>query len=206
MNKYRFTIAFLWFSTVSLWGQNETLPLHRRFLSQEWTFSAYNNAIALPLSGRIGIVHTPFHPGISVTRNHYWNNSQTHQIFQTFTAGLFYQQYVQTGVQLYSAFNYRYQMPFKLGLAAHLGVGYLHAFRDLQQFQLNDNQEYEKKVNLGRPGLMIPFGVSFSYKINESWRPFLGYQMWFQTPFSKEYISILPNTSLHIGTIYTPKN
>jgi hypothetical protein len=176
------------------------------FFTKDWTFSVFNNAIALPLSGKAGIVHTPVHFGATVGKIHAWNNNPHHQIYQTFTTGIFYQQYVQTGLQVYSAFNYRYQTGFNLGFEAHLGAGYIHAFRDLQQFKLNENGEYEKKKNWGRPGLMIPAEIAFSYKINEYWRPFIGYQMWFQTPFSKEYIPVLPNTSLHLGTTFSLKN
>lgn len=200
MKKYLVTLILFSIFSIRLLAQYETPPIQKRFLSPEWTFSVFNNAIALPFSGRLGIVHNPLHPGAAVSKTHYWNTNRTHQLYQTFTAGLFYQQHVQTGVQLYSAFNYRFLTSFKLGLEAHVGVGYLHAFRDLQQFKLNDAQQYEKMANLGRPSLMVPLGVSFSYPFNDTWRPFIGYQIWFQTPFAKEYISILPNTSLHIGT------
>jgi hypothetical protein len=199
MKKYLLAICLIPLSCAGLFAQQTKAQERKPFLSDEWTFSVYNNAISMPFSGKIGILHAPIHPGLSVGRSHYWNTKTTHQLFQTFQLGVFYQQYVQTGIQVYSAFNYRYQMPFGLGLGAHLGVGYLHAIRDLQQFELNSAGQYEKKINIGRPSIMIPAGLTFSYWINEKVRPFIAYQMWFQTPFSKEYIPILPNTSLHLG-------
>lgn len=199
MKKYIGIIFLVLINGLSVFGQTSNSNQKKAFFSDEWSFSVFNNAIAMPFTGKIGIIHAPLHPGLSVGKNHYWNNKPQHQLFQTFTLGVFYQQYVQTGVQFYSAFNYRYQSNFKMGFDAHLGVGYLHAFRDLQQFELNGEGAYQKKANWGQPKLMIPAGITISYLINNKIRPFIGYQIWFQTPFSKQYIPILPNTSLHLG-------
>jgi hypothetical protein len=171
---------------------------------KQFEISYFNNAIALPLSGKWGIFHSPTHPGLTVGTSLYWNNSPKNELFQSFRLGVYYQQFVQTGIQLYSTFNYRYNFNFGLGVGANLGVGYLHSFRDLEQFELDENGEYQEVANWGRMGLMFPIGLQLSCdlrKQNVPLRLFSEYQIWFQTPFSKEYIPVLPNTSLHVGAI-----
>jgi hypothetical protein len=169
-----------------------------------------NNAIALPFTGTLGIFHEPLHPGFGVgmTVKH-WNKNTKHLLYQTARFGLIYQQYVQTAVQVYSDFNYRFQALKGFGAGINLGVGYLHSFNDLQQFKLNAQGQYEKTGAFGRPNVMIPIGLNLGYlftsKDNRQVRPFIEYQLWLQTPFAKAYIPILPNSALHIGISTTLK-
>ncbi len=170
----------------------------------EYFATLLNNAISFPFGGTLGILHQPLHPGfgMGMTVKH-WNKSSQHQIYQTARFGLIYQQYVQTAVQLYSDFNYRFQTSMGFGAGANVGLGYVHSFNGLQQFKATAQGQYEKTGKLGRSNVMIPVGLNVGYaftlKNGRQLRPFIEYQLWLQTPFAKEYIPILPNSALHIG-------
>ena len=186
------------------------LPLQAQSLKErgflkELQISYFNNAIALPFSGKLGIFHSPAHPGLRVGTNFRWNKNEKHLLSQNAHFGLFYQQFVQTGVQLYSSFQYAYRFGFGLETGANLGFGYLHTFPDLERFRLDADGNYQKIRNWGRMGVMIPLGFQIQYDFRKHKLPlklFTEYQIWFQTPFSKAYIPVLPNTSLHIGTTW----
>ena len=170
----------------------------------EYFATLTNNAISFPFGGTLGVIHQPLHLGFGLGMIvKHWNKSPQHQIYQTARFGLIYQQYVQTAVQLYSDFNYRFQLSTGFGVGANAGLGYVHSFNGVQQFKANAQGQYEKTGKLGRPNVMIPVGLNVGYaftlKNDTQLRPFIEYQLWLQTPFAKEYIPILPNSALHIG-------
>ena len=185
-------------------AQENEAPLPRK----ELFVTIFNNANAMPFSGKAGIIHTPIHPGISAGMNLPINKKVNSLLFQNLRLGLFHHRFSQTGIQLYTETGYRKTFKSGLTLEPRIGLGYLHSIPHTDIFELNDDGEYEKKTNLGRPQLMISAALSPGYDLSEINLPariFLDYQVWFQTPFVNQYIPVLPNISLHLGVAWRLK-
>jgi hypothetical protein len=93
-----------------------------------------------------------------------------------------------------------------IGIESGLGLGYMHAFTDLEQYKLNENGAYKKVPNTGRPSFLASVNIGLSYDLQRKKdipiRLFTLYQLWFQTPFVKSYVPVLPNAALHVGTAF----
>jgi hypothetical protein len=168
--------------------------------------SFFSNATALPGQGLPGTLHAPLHPGLTIGMVMDYKKTEKHQLYQTYRLGFFYQRYVQSAVQLYSEFGYRFSFKNGIGLFSQLGAGYVHSFQDQQKFILKDG-EYKKQFPIGRPQFMISFTPGISYDFEKRFgRPFLffvNYQIWFQLPFVRQYVPVLPNSALHIGAAFS---
>lgn len=188
-----------------LFFTTEGVAQHQPFLD-EVSVSVFNNAIALPFSGKAGVIHSPIHPGFTAAIGSHLNQSLRHQLFLNLKLAYLYQKRAQHGLQLYPEFGYRFTMGNGIGLESGLGLGYIHAFTDLEQFKLNENGEYKKVPNLGRPSFMASLGIGLSYDLQRKkaipMRLFTVYQLWFQTPFVKSYVPVLPNAALHVGSAF----
>lgn len=182
-----------------------TCVAHGQVKPREVSVSIMNNAIAMPFSGHAGIFHTPVHPGLSVGYGKRINSNEKHRLFLNVRMAYIYQQRVQHIVQLFSELNYRPRLYGDFFLNTRLGFGYVHSFSDLEQFKLNDDGEYEVAGRGGRPALFSAFAIGFAYDLEAAlkWRvtPFFDYQLWFQSPFVRSYVPVLPNAALHIGVI-----
>lgn len=191
-------IIFLWACFIYSYG------LHaQENRDKEMLISVFNNATALPLSGKLGIFHAPLHPGISAGASTNLNQHLQHQLFVNVKIAYLYQQRVQHGIQLYPELGYRFVLNSGIGIGPKLGLGYMHAFTDLQQFELNNQGEYKRVNRSGTPSLMASFGVELGYDLQKITtipvRLFTHYQLWFQTPFVRSYVPVLPNAALHVG-------
>ena len=193
MKKYIFLLAFI-FLFINLIKAQDTLRL-------PLNLTLFNNATKLPGSGYIGLLNLPLHPGISIGTELQLNKNPKRQIFQTATLAYFYHRYMQHGIQLYTETGYRYCFKIRLTLEARLGLGYLHSIPATGVYKLYDDGNYEKASSFGRPQFILP---SFSFSIAHRLRgtnvsAFFTYQVWMQMPFVKQYVPLLPNTSVHIG-------
>jgi hypothetical protein len=157
--------------------------------------SVFNVGTQLP-----GKVFTwPVHPGFSAGTEFRYNSSPVNQWFQTARLGLFYHQFTQTALQLYSEAGYRRVIWKGIGAELRMGGGYLHSFPDLEVFEMKKGA-YEKKRQLGRPQAMAGAALGISYTLpSENARLFVDYQFFMQMPFVKSYVPLLPNTALHLG-------
>ncbi|RYD83453.1 MAG: hypothetical protein EOP53_00810 [Sphingobacteriales bacterium] len=177
--------------------------------------SVFSNASALPTSP--GQIFEHMHPGLDIGTSFRYNRSEKHQLAQTVKLGFFYHRFVQSAVQLYSEFAYRYELKNGLGFDALAGAGYVHSIPNTEILELNDQGVYEKKTNLGKPEIMGSFAIGAGYTFNKryresiakhTWNPprlyriFINYQFWLQTPFINSYVPVLPNTALHLGFSY----
>lgn len=164
-------------------------------------FSAFNLGTQLPGSGIAGVFTIPIHPGITAGTEWRYNRHPNRQFFQTLKFGVYYHQYVQTGIQLYSEAGYR-QHVFRGSFAElRLGGGYLHAFSGTEVFTLK-NGEYVKKSAYSRPQFMATSSLALSYQFRKGKIPpriFLEYQFFLQMPFVRNYIPLEPNTAFHAG-------
>lgn len=184
-----------------------SLSLHaQEKKKRELQVSVFNNATALPLSGKLGIFHSPLHPGFSAGVSTHLNQHLRHQLWLSGKIAYLYQQRVQHGIQIYPELGYRFVFDNAIGVGPKLGIGYMHAFTDLQQFELNNQGEYERVKTRGTPSLMASFGLELGYdlqkKIHIPARLFTYYQLWFQTPFVRSYVPVLPNAALHLGCAF----
>jgi len=168
--------------------------------------SVFSNSTALPQNGLPGTLHAPLHPGLTIGLVKDYKKTEKHQLYQTYRLGYFHQRYVQNAIQLYSEFGYRYTFKNGFGLFSQLGAGYVHSFQDQQKFILKDG-EYKKQFPIGRPQFMISFAPGLSYDLEKKCgtplQLFINYQIWFQLPFVRQYVPILPNSSFHIGAIFS---
>jgi hypothetical protein len=168
--------------------------------------SVFSNSTALPANGLPGKLHAPIHPGFTAGIVKDYKKTEKHQLYQTYRVGYFYQRYVQHAIQLYLEFGYRFSFKNGIGLFSQLGAGYVHSFQDQQKFILKDG-EYKKQFPFGRPQFMISFTPGLSYDFEKRCGMplllFVNYQIWFQLPFVRQYVPVLPNSSLHAGVIFS---
>jgi hypothetical protein len=185
-------------------------PLFRSYAQEKGHCSVlasfFSNATALPGQGLPGTLHAPLHPGFTIGMVKDYKKTEKHQFYQTYRLGFFYQRYVQSAIQLYSEFGYRFSFKNGFGLFSQLGAGYVHSFQDQQKFILK-NGEYKKQFPIGRPQFMISFTPGLSYDLEKKCGTpllfFINYQIWFQLPFVRQYVPVLPNSALHIGAAFS---
>ncbi|MFA6057388.1 MAG: hypothetical protein WC756_04260 [Taibaiella sp.] len=187
---------FLIFISLSAKAQQTDLPI---------SISVFNNGTSLPGAGYVGVFSKTIHPGITLGTYHLYRKKERSEIFQTLKLGYFYHRHAQHGIQLYSELGYRYLTQSGFYGEGLLGIGYLHAIADVQQFKWEDGK-YVKKANFGRPQFMATASLAAGYDLKTKsklpLRLFLQYQFWLQTPFVNKYVPLLPNAALHIGAIY----
>lgn len=163
------------------------------------TLSVFTVATQFPVGSVL-----PIHPGIEGGTEFRLNKSQKNSWFQSAKLGVYHHRLSQTGIMLYSENGFRPRIYDRLHGDMRLGVGYLHAISALQNFKL-DNGTYEKKRSLGRPQFMASVSLGLMWKFNKSYDSpgiFVQGQMFFQMPFIKSYVPVLPNTAFHLGVSY----
>lgn len=163
-----------------------------------------NDATALPFSGKVGVIHTPVHPGLVVSLNRNWTSGPRFQWSQNVKLGYINHYLLQQVIQLYTEANANYAITPSWKVYAGLGAGYLHAFRDNQdKFELQDDGTYKKKRNFGRPQIMFGLTLGTSLGLGSIYDRdvalFINYHSWFQFPFVNQYVPLLPHASLQLG-------
>ena len=162
------------------------------------------NATTLPT--RPGEIFRSIHPGFVVGTSFRYNKSPKNQIAQTLKIGYIYHQFVHHSVPVYSEFEYKRMIGNHFNVSGAIGVGYVHLFSATQVFERNDQGQYERKANWGRPQLMGSTALEVGYLLNPlSEKPleiFTRYQFFIQGPFVRQYVPLLPNTALHLGLNY----
>lgn len=165
--------------------------------------SVYDNITSYPQNGISDMFKSPLHPGILIGTAKVYRKGKRSELFQTLKLSYFFHRYVQHGIQLYTELGYRNTLNFGGGFEVPLGLGYMHSIPANQKFIFKDG-EYKKQFPFGRPQAMISLAPGIFYDFRKKTkipaRVFVSYQVWFQMPFVKSYVPILPNTSLHIGT------
>ncbi|QMU29897.1 hypothetical protein [Adhaeribacter radiodurans] len=168
------------------------------------TVAVLANATALPTRSKE--IFTNLHPGLVVGTSFRYNHSTQNQLSQTVKLGYLYHRFVHHAVQLYSEFEYKRRLKQRFNLATGIGVGYVHLFSATQVFKRNDQGQYEKKPNWGRPQVMGSFALGLGYQLNPNEEKpieiFVRYQFLVQAPFVRQYVPVLPNTALHMGLSY----
>ncbi len=199
MTKLKTIVSFvLIFISLYAFAQNDTskIPV---------SIEISNNSTKLPGSGYVGIINVPIHPGITIGTYKTYSENEKRSIFQTFKLAYFYHHYSHHAFHLYSELGYKYKVCNNFSVNANIGIGYLHSFADVQSFKLSETGSYEKTGNLGRSqftgGGLIGLNYSIPRENKQALTFFINYRFWVQAPFVKEYVLVLPYTTISIGTI-----
>ena len=167
-------------------------------------FSVLNANTMLPGGGDLFLTSSILHPGFNLGAEFLWKNKGNNQLLYNAKLGYFYHRNSQYAIQLFGELGYRRWMAAKhLGVESRLAVGYLHSIPDLQVFKIDDNGNYKDGKGIGRPQAMLALSISPSYTFSPSGdhplRIFVEYQFMVQTPFVKNYVTILPYNLFHLG-------
>jgi len=173
------------------------------FKAQYVSLAISNNAPAKPFEKFGGFFSQNFHPGIEAGYRFDWSAEKKHAWFQEIQASYFYHRFVQHGISLYTGAGYRYKFNRHLAADGSLGIGGVLSIPATANLSLNDKGEYEYNKNAARLQAIVPLSISVSYIIDPSAkRPvelFWKYQQRVQFGFIKEYVPVLPYSSLSLG-------
>ena len=168
-------------------------------------FESGNAITALPFIGAPQLFHSNYHPFITVGGAWVWKEKGKHAWEQTVNIGYIYHRYVQHSIPLFTETIYRLNTGKTFALRAHMGVGYLHSIPGTDRFLLNEDGEYEKITNLGRPQAMAKISFSGLFKVRKNFSLSLNYGVLMQGPFVQSYVPLLPYNTIQVG-VQTPLN
>jgi len=173
------------------------------FKAQYVSLAISNNAPAKPFEKFGGFFTQNFHPGIEAAYRFEWSAGKKHAWFQDIQASYFYHRFVQHGISLYTDAGYRYKFNRHLAADGSLGIGGVLSIPATANLSLNNKGEYEYSQSAARLQAIVPLSISVSYIIDPSAkRPvelFWKYQQRVQFGFIKEYVPVLPYSSLSLG-------
>ena len=162
------------------------------------------NATALPT--RSGEIFRSPHPGLVIGTAFRYNESSKNQLAQTVKVGYIYHQFVHHSVLLFSELEYKRMLSSRINISGAIGLGYVHLFTATEVFRRNEQGQWEKKPNWGRPQLMGSSALGIGYLLNPAGsKPieiFTRYQFFVQGPFVRQYVPVLPNTAIQLGVNY----
>lgn len=166
--------------------------------------SVSNNATQMPGSGYLGFFTVPVHPGISAGTEITLKDWHKSSLYESFRLGGYYHKYSQLAIELYSELIYQYRIG-SFSLEPQFQAGYLMAFSDLQEFEL-EGEVYQGKNFTGKSRFMTGAGLGFAWTFNtEKENPVkisLAYIVNLQMPFVKNYATLLIVTSLQAGVAF----
>ncbi len=200
--KTKLTVALL---TLCLWmsaAQNPIAKLGKKLKAESFELTVFNNQTYFPFVGMGNIVRSKYHPGLSFGYSHNLKEKKKRTLYLDYRVGVFNHRFIQTGVQLYSNIGYRFELPRTFFVATEFGLGYLHSIKQQTTFEADADGSYKKVANWGRPQLMTGIGIKLGKQVSikeKDVRIYLNYQPWFQLPFIKSYVPLMPNNSLHLG-------
>ena len=149
------------------------------------------------------VIKPPLHPGFMAGAEITKKKDRAYQkMIYTFNLGYYHNKYNARTIFINGGLCSRYTAKF--GVFADISglAGYMHSFRPREIFRLNDNGEYEKSSDFGKPGLMLGFciglGYDFSEVTNLPFSIFCRYQQYFQLPYN-DYILALPQSMFQVG-------
>lgn len=148
-----------------------------------------------------------FHPGLNTGLLVLWNNSEKHQIFQSFNLGYFYHRDLQKAPHGFSEISYRYRSRKGLGISPLvIGGGYLMSVSDLGSYNWDpEKMSYIKKSTDVLHNWMITLGSSVS--VETKWNPFnrhkttifLDYRILVHGTFVRETVPMIAYAPIRIG-------
>lgn len=174
--------------------------------AQSWTsrpvsLAVFNNATMLPPASLTAVFNQPLHPGMQVSYEFSWKETDNHKWFQDATLGFYSQRYAFRSLLLYSKAGYRRYMGHFSAEGA-LQAGYMHMFLISDRLVFQDDGTYKAKKGFGKPQFITGAGIGIGYdlgKQKQDKRIFLTYDVRLQMPFVSGYVPLLPNGILTLG-------
>jgi hypothetical protein len=165
---------------------------------------ASNQAVSLPVSGIPATTYSQFHPGLDLFAEKSFGSKEHHQWVLSANAGMNYHRFFQTALRLYGWGEYQYNLNERWDIRAGLGLGYLHAFPDYEQFVKNKDGGWDLVSPVaGRPQFLagLGFGVSRALKQDkpDGMKLELRLRTFLQARFAGSYIPLLPSNALMLG-------
>lgn len=161
--------------------------------------SVYSNATALPFQ-----LPVPVHPGIRLASELSLNKS--HSLVQSASLTGFYHNYSQFAAGAYSEVEYCKRLGHLIELSAGGGFGYIFSKTIAQSYVFIPEKGYVKKPQI-RHHFLFASNMQANYFLKPSVvAVFIRYQFWFQVPYVKGYVPVLPNVALHLGIKLYPFN
>lgn len=188
--------------SVKIYANDSEKKLCKKLKAESYQVNLFTNQYYFPFLGMGNIFTAKYHPGISAGFVKNIKKKEKTTFYYDVKFGVYNHRFIQTGVQLYGDLGYRVNLPKKFFVAGEFGLGYLHAIIHQTQFKADDNGNYTKVKNFGKPQVMTGIGIKVGKEITvckNAGRLFMNYQPWFQFPFIKSYVPLLPNNSLHLG-------
>ena len=164
--------------------------------------SIFSNQTYMPFVGFSNTWQAKMHPGLAVSFEENLKQKQHLGYYYSLNAGVFNHRFIQTGIQLYGNIGYRFNLTHKFYISTEYGLGYLHSIKHQTTFKADAEGNYSKISNFGRAQLMTGIGLGFGKQLtlaSKAVRLYIKYQPWFQLPFIKSYVPLLPNNSMHLG-------
>lgn len=182
------------FVTGNIKAQKQDFPVSLSVINQSWAFPQ-----------KKVFRMKPFYPGLVFGTEYSYKEGKRGRLLQSANFGFFINNVTGSCLFLHSDFVYRYTFNFGLFADVSLGLGYVHAFYPREIFRQNDENEYVKVRDTGKPAIMVSnsfsLGYDFSRKMNKPIALYLRYQWFAQYPYF-ELIPIRPNGVLHVGLRY----
>jgi hypothetical protein len=200
--KINLFLAFLGLVSFKSNADNPKNNCFKKLNAESYQFNVFTNQYYFPVTGLGNIFTAKYHTGISSVFIKDIKKKEKTTLYYDAKIGIYHHRFIQTGVQLYGDLGYRINLPKKFFLAGEFGLGYLHAIVHQTKFKADENGKYSKVKNFGKPQVMTGIGIKAGKQITmgkNTGRLFINYQPWFQFPFIKSYVPLLPNNSLHIG-------
>ncbi|MFO8061485.1 MAG: hypothetical protein R6U31_01000 [bacterium] len=160
-----------------------------------------NEAVSIPSPE--GFAHDVFHPGV-IAGIEYPINSGRWLFFQKLDIGYYYHEYLHNAYLLSTQTGLRYTTPPGIFADVSGGIGYLHEFYTDALYEIDDNGEFTRIIDWGRPNLIILTGFTLGYDLSEKdimpMRIYAGTSYFMEYPYMPEDgIPMLPHTSIRLG-------
>jgi hypothetical protein len=190
-------LLIFFLSQIKIYAIEQKFPVSASLINHTWAF---------PFQQVFRI--KPFYPGGVAGTEYVYKENKRSRLFQTLNLGFFLNKTTGSAVFLASDFGYRYTTKFGVFADVSLGLGYLHAFYPRKIYRQNEQNEYVKVHDIGKPVVMVSTSFSLGYdcskKTSLPLSPFIKYQWFAQYPYF-ELIPIRPNGILHLGLRYNWK-
>jgi len=199
----KLTILLIFLLTTSAIKADDPInKIGKKLKAESFDISIFNNQYYFPFLGMSNIVSAKYHPGMSIGYTRKLKEVKKRILYSDLKLGLYNHRFIQTGIQLYGDIGYRFTLPRKFYLSTDIGLGYLHSIKHQTTFKSDGDGNYSKVRNFGRAQFMTGIGLGIGKQLIVSSKPvrvYLKYQPWFQMPFIKSYVPMLPNNSMHLG-------
>lgn len=173
--------------------------------NKQLSFAPANNAPSKPFGKLVGFLTQNFYPGYETGYGITWNASKKHEWFGDINTGYFHQHFFQLVVSLYVNSGYRYRVLKYISTDTLLDIGCTISITDTSAETLNDKREYQEPNNSVHMRTIIPLSLSTSYTLahaaNKPSKIFPGQQQKVKLKFIKEYVPLLPYSSLSLCII-----